>query len=427
MNLIPPIFVGIDIGTSGCRGCAIDIQGQIIAEQAIALPNPKRRAAEVEQDPLLWWEALKEVLALLRDTLPYPITAISIDGTSATVLLVDKEGTPLRPALMYNDARAFTEAEQIRLLAPLNSGAHGASSSLAKLLWLLKKTDTQHLVHVLHQADWLAGKLTGRFDHSDENNCLKMGYDPIKRHWPAWIVELGFDMNLLPQVQPPGTIISTIGKNVAKQIGIRSDTVIVSGTTDSIAAYLATGAVQVGEAVTSLGSTLAVKIVSDKPVFSPEYGVYSHRLWDTWLTGGASNTGGAVLLTYFTPSELNAMTPHLQPENPTHLNYYPLVSVGERFPVADPTLEPCLTPRPCHDVTFFQGILESIARIEAEGYNRLQSLGTPYPKTVYTMGGGAKNAAWTRIRQNIIGVQMQKPQQTEAAYGTALLARRGLS
>jgi len=64
---------------------------------------------------------------------------------------------------------------------------------------------------------------------------------------------------------------------------------------------------------------------------------------------------------------------------------------------------------------------------EAEGYNRLQSLGTPYPKTVYTMGGGAKNAAWARIRQNIIGVQMQKPQQTEAAYGTALLARRGLS
>ncbi len=95
MNLIPQIFVGIDIGTSGCRGCAIDIQGKIIAEQAIALPIPKRRGVEVEQDPLLWWEALKEVLVQLRDTLPYPITAISIDGTSATVLLVDKEGTPL--------------------------------------------------------------------------------------------------------------------------------------------------------------------------------------------------------------------------------------------------------------------------------------------------------------------------------------------
>ncbi|MEN8218923.1 MAG: hypothetical protein ABFS56_21635 [Pseudomonadota bacterium] len=62
---------------------------------------------------------------------------------------MDKKGTPLAPALMYNDARATKEA-------------HGATSSLAKLLWLLKNTKPHNISHAQHQADWLAGKLTGR-------------------------------------------------------------------------------------------------------------------------------------------------------------------------------------------------------------------------------------------------------------------------
>jgi sugar (pentulose or hexulose) kinase len=424
MMSFPPIFVGIDTGTSGCRGCAIDMTGQILAETQVKLPTPKHRGIEVEQEPSIWWEALKEILTRLRDTLPHPITALSIDGTSSTVLLVDKKGTPLAPALMYNDARATKEAQQLQHIAPKNSGAHGATSSLAKLLWLLKNTKPHNISHAQHQADWLAGKLTGRFDISDENNCLKMGYDPLERQWPTWVLRLGFDMNYLPQVQAPGTPIATIKEDIARQIGLNPETVIVSGTTDSIAAFLATGAEQIGDAVTSLGSTLALKMISSKPIFSPMYGIYSHRLWDKWLAGGASNTGGAVLLKYFTADALKAMTPHLHPEKSTNLDYYPLVSIGERFPVADPKLKPCLEPRPANDIIFFQGILESIARIEALGYKRLQSLGAPYPKTVYTVGGGAKNAAWCQIRQNVIGTQMQKPQHTEAAYGAALLSKR---
>jgi D-ribulokinase len=418
------IFVGIDIGTSGCRGCACDITGQMIGEYAIKLPAPKRRGIEVQQDPYIWWEALKTVLLQLCNTLSYPITAIAIDGTSATVLAVDQHGTPLRPALMYNDARATEEAEKIHHFAPINTGALGVTSSLAKCLWLLKHSKPNTVSHILHQADWLAGQLTGCFDISDENNCLKMGYDPIARHWPDWISELGFDMNYLPQVYPPGTAIKMIKPDIANLIGLSPDTRIVTGTTDSIAAFLATGAEQIGESVTSLGSTLAIKMLSDKPVFSAQYGVYSHRLWDKWLAGGASNTGGAVLLKYFTPQQLQAMTPHLQPENPTDLDYYPLISQGERFPIADPKKQARLAPRPNNDRLFFQGLLESMARIEADGYQCLQKLGAPYPKKIYTVGGGAKNPAWTEIRQNLIGVKIQIPQHTQAAYGTALLARQ---
>jgi sugar (pentulose or hexulose) kinase len=420
------VFVGIDFGTSGCRACAINTQSQILAEVQLKLPAPERRGVKVEQNPWLWWQALQNILTQLCDMLRHPITAISIDATSATLLLADKQGTPLTPALMYNDARAIAESEQIHKLAPTNTGANGASSSLAKLLWLLNNTHSNAVCYALHQADWLAGKLTGQFGISDENNCLKMGYDSFERKWPNWISGLGFDLSYLPQVQAPGTGISTMKKETARQLGLSTEPLIVSGTTDSIAAFLATGANQVGDAVTSLGSTLAIKIVSQQPVFSSKYGIYSHRLWNKWLAGGASNTGGAVLLKYFTPDQLNAMTANLAPETPTKLEYYPLLSVGERFPIADAKLKPNLEPRPTNDLIFFQAMLESMARIEAEAYKRLQSLGAPYPKVVYTVGGGAKNAAWSQIRQQTCGVEMRKLQQLEAAYGAALLARRGV-
>ena len=70
---------------------------------------------------------------------------------------------------------------------------------------------------------------------------------------------------------------------------------VVGGTTDSIAAFLAAGARETGDAVTSLGSTLAIKLLSDTFADDAARGVYSHRLGDRWLVGGASNAGCAVL------------------------------------------------------------------------------------------------------------------------------------
>ena len=82
-------------------------------------------------------------------------------------------------------------------------------------------------------------------------------------------------------------------------------------------------------------------------------------------------------------------------------------------------------PRPLDDVEFFQGLLEGIATIEQKGYERLAQLGAPFPSKIYTTGGGANNEAWTTIRSFMLGAPIIKSNQTEAAYGSALLARQG--
>jgi len=119
-----------------------------------------------------------------------------------------------------------------------------------------------------------------------------------------------------------------------------------AGTTDSIAAFLAAGVTQSGAAVTSLGSTLVLKLLSDTRVESTEHGVYSHWFGARWLAGGASNAGGTVLRRFFDDRTLATLSATINPSVASPLDYMPLLRPGERFPINDPTLAPRLTPRP---------------------------------------------------------------------------------
>ncbi|KFI22665.1 FGGY-family carbohydrate kinase [Nitrosococcus oceani] len=422
------LFLGIDMGTSGCRIIAINEMGEIRGRSHVSLPPPQRQGRAIEQDPEQWWQAIKQAFTNLFQEVPAKaVRSLAVDGTSGTVVLVDKKGSPLTPALLYNDSRNHAEAHLIAEQAPPHSGALGPTSSLAKLLYLQTRPEALQAAYLLHQADWIAFRLGAKLGISDENNCLKTGYDSNQQEWPDWLDRVGVRRELLPTVVPPGTLIGTIDPSHTETFQIPPQAKLVAGTTDSIAAFIATGAGKPGDAVTSLGSTLALKVASERPIFSAKYGIYSHRLGRLWLAGGASNSGGVVLRQYFTQAQLDEMTPHLQPQQITGLNYYPLPAQGERFPVPDPHYSPCLAPRPRDDITFFQAILEGIARIEAQGYRQLQSLGAPFPSLVKTTGGGAHNPAWLQIREHTLRVPVIAAHETEAAYGSALLARQALS
>ncbi len=418
------LFIGIDIGTSGCRAIAIDDDGKQRGHAVQELPVPVRKGWEVQQDAEIWWQSVVSVLRQLFAVIDVrSVRAIAVDGTSATLLLADAAGRPLAPALMYNDARAGDEAALVAAAAPPDVAAQGAGSALTKLLWLLAQQGMGEACHALHQADWIAGRLCGEFGFSDSNNSLKLGYDPVNRCWPNWLDRLNVPRRILPRVVAPGTPTGRISSVLADEWGLPPAVTVVAGTTDSTAAVIATGVSRPGDAVTSLGSTLVVKIVSEKPFFCSRYGIYSQPFGALWLVGGASNSGGAVLRQFFTDEQMTEMSVRLNPSRRTCLDYYPLPAVGERFPVSDPHLKPRLSPRPRDDLRFFQGIIEGITRIERHGYRLLSRLGTPYPAAIRTVGGGAVNNAWEQIRGQITGVPMIKPAFSEAAYGAALLAR----
>jgi sugar (pentulose or hexulose) kinase len=419
------LYLGIDFGTSGARAIAIDSEGTIQAE--VQYPFDVSASGDLATS---WQTALFGLVEQISPQLRREVRAIAIDGTSSTVLLCNNQGKPVVAPILYNDGRGVEVMDRLSSIAPPNHTVLSATSSLAKLLWLCRdakfcfSTDGEYF---LHQADWLAFLLHGQLGISDYHNALKLGYDVEHLYYPQWLQDLQptFKEIVLPKVLPPGTPVTKIRPDIATQLGFPQDCLVHTGTTDSIAAFLASGATAPGEAVTSLGSTLVLKLLSRTRVDDAHYGIYSHRLGDLWLVGGASNTGGAVLRHFFTDAELATLSLQIDASQESQLDYYPLLKQGDRFPINDPHLPPQLEPRPNDPVEFLHGLLESIARIEAQGYRLLQQLGATPLTHVYTAGGGAKNSTWTAIRARHLQVPLLSATQTEAAYGTALLALRG--
>ncbi|TPI33478.1 carbohydrate kinase [Mesorhizobium sp. B3-2-1] len=417
-----PLVVGIDIGTSGARAVAMRPDFSIAGQSAV----PLDRFGQNLRDPRTWWQAVQAVLAeLLSGIDRATVRAVAVDGTSGTLLPVDIDGRPLAEPLMYNDKVDDSDIlAMVAREAPAASAAHGATSGLAKALRF------QHLpgiAAVLHQADWIAGNLSGRFDVSDENNALKTGYDVEARRWPDWIAATGMRMDLLPDVVEPGDVTGTLTAAAAELFGLPRDVVVVAGTTDGCASFLATGAAAAGDGVTALGSSLTIKILSDRPISAPRFGIYSHRLGDVWLAGGASNSGGKVLAQYFPLARIVELSAMIDPTTETGLDYYPLGAAGERFPIADPALPPRLTPRPADDADYLKAMFEGMAAIEALGYSRLAELGAPALTSIRSVGGGAANPVWSTIRQRKLGVAFLPASSDEAAAGTARLALKGAS
>ncbi|MEO1069988.1 MAG: FGGY-family carbohydrate kinase [Cyanobacteria bacterium J06638_6] len=412
---VPSLALGLDFGTSGVRAAVVDPQRHLYWQHRASypdLPAPDR-----------WRQALFTLLAALPQDICPQVGRIAIDGTSATVVVCDEFGETIAPPLLYNHpcSDALTT---VKGLAPVQSPAASATSSLAKLVWwyqTLPTTTWQRARYLLHQADWLSAQLHGRWGVSDYHNSLKLGYDVGQLGYPDWM--LGHPWSpLLPRVVAPGSPVGPVMASVAQGFGLSPHCQVVAGTTDSIAAFLASGATVPGDGVTSLGSTLVIKLLSDQRIEAGEDGIYSHRLGHRWLVGGASNSGGAVLEKFFTRDELASLSQRIDPALTTSLDYYPLVAPGERFPINDPELPPRLTPRPGDDVAFLHGLLMGIARIERLGYERLAQLGATPLRRIYTAGGGATNETWRQLRASLMAVPIKNAASVEAAVGSAYLA-----
>ena len=411
--------LGIDVGTSGVRIAARGRDGAELGFAVVPMNAPIVEGRAL-QDPALWWDAIVQAFSKLN-LKGLEILALAIDGTSGSIVAVDGSGAPLGFSSMYNDVAEAGAISAVKAVASRETAALGSTSPLARAMAMQKGA-----TRILHQADWLLGKFCGRFDASDENNALKTGYDPVSRKWPDWIEKAGLPIALLPEVVPAGTKVGMILPDVARAFGLPGDVAVVTGTTDGCAAFLASGASKPGDGVTSLGTTLTLKLLSDKPVFAPEYGIYSHRIGDQWLAGGASNSGGIVLGQYFSKADIERLSALIDPSVASGLDYYPLPRAGERFPINDPNYAPRMEPRPDDDAKFLQGLFEGIAAIEALGYQRLAELGASPLASIRSAGGGAGNAVWIAIRLKKLGVSALPSASDHAAMGTARLAWRGI-
>ena len=420
-----PLGLGVDLGSSGLRLALINPSGQVLAEQASAYPAPFEDAAG-------WRDGLIALCAALPPALRARVAAIAVDGTSGTVLLCRPDGQPasgeLGLAMPYHRACPEQAAVAAALVGPAAAGspAATASGSLARALALLQVAGAGSAPGpwlLRHQADWLMGWLLGHWRWGEEGNNLRLGWDLEANAWLGAIGRQPWSA-ALPQICASGSVLGPLAPAAWAALGLPAACQVVAGSTDASAAVLAADP-QPGDGVAVLGTTLALKQFSPRPIRGP--GVSCQRLAGQWLVGGASNAGAGVLRQFFSDGQLAELSRQIDPRQHSGLALRPLPRRGERFPQDDPLLEPVLEPRPVSDALYLHGLLEGLAQIEAAGWQRLQQLGAPPIRRVISLGGGARNPQWRAIRQRLLGLPVLNRPEASAARGMARLALSSLT
>jgi sugar (pentulose or hexulose) kinase len=434
-----PLVLGIDIGAQGARAVVADITGGVLADvyrEFAQLVLPGLSSGYMEQNPDDWWKTvrscLRQVILELRKQgrTPEEIVAGAVDSISGTVVLLDDDNLPLRPAIRHDDGRALVEAEEVNnesaTLRKKLGYRFDSSFALPKILWLarhepeiLKKTRC-----IANAADYIVGKLTGLFCVTDQNNALKTGFDLLDFSWPSFIEsKLGIDTCRLPWVIRSGETIYHVSEECAEETGLAETTRIVAGMTAASANQIASGARHVGDWNTLLGTTLVFKGITKQLLIDPWGRVYSllHPL-GYWMPSTSSNVGLRVLDERFPNMNKSGFNRTAISLAPTSLLVYPLKGKGEHFPFDRPDAESFIEGEAQSEQELYAAHLEGTAYVERLIYGVLRSLGAEIRERIYTTGNGAENLEWMQIRADVLGMECARATYASAAMGSAIIA-----
>lgn len=412
-------WLGIDLGTQSVRALVVTGEGTVLGAGAAPVRG-RREGVRHEQDPGEWWAAVCTASRAALGDGPAHVGGLAVCGTSGTVLLTDPDGRPVTPALMYDDGRAWAEAERLRSAGLAVQNTWG----LPKARWLLR-TQGPGSFTVTHQPDVVTARLVGHPAPTDSSHALKTAYDVTAGAWPD---VPGLPLDALPDVVRPGTRLGEVCPAAAEATGIPAGTPVIAGMTDGCAAQIASGALREGSWNSVLGTTLVLKGASATPVHDPSGVVYNHLAPDgSWLPGGASSVGAGVLTAAFPGADPAAMDARAAAHEPSGAISYPLVSPGERFPFLAPEATALLLGEPAGDADLWAALLQGVAFAERLCLDYLHHLGAPLDGPLAFTGGGARSPYWNQLRADVLGRPARVPEQTEPALGMAALAAHGVT
>jgi len=400
-------YGGLDFGTSGARISIINHHKKLVYSNSVPYSCSFK-------NPNSWINSCEELLDSLPIDVKNNLVKLAISGTSGTLAAFNLRGRALGEAIPYNQACTGNKS----LIEALTAKEHHLRtpySSLAKALKLIDRYGTNILLR--HQSDWITGWLLKDWNHGEEGNNLKLGWDLKKESWPKSYLDTSWQ-KCLPKIIKSGKIIGQVNTELAERFNLNKKLMLISGTTDSNASLIAADLGK-EDGLTVLGTTIVVKKIIDNPI--KKKGITTHRVNGDWICGGASNAGCGILSKFFSDLEIKELSRQINPLKNTSLDLLPLNSRGERFPVNNSNLEPILGPRPVSDSLYLHALFEGLAKIELKGWEKLGELTGSLPKKIITIGGGSRNPQWRKIREKIINIPIVSCKKT-TSFGTALLA-----
>lgn len=441
-----PATIGLDIGTSGAKGVLLLSRGRVRARADAAYPLQTPRPGWTEQEPDAWWEAAITVLRALRAAAPrVPVAGLGLSGQMHGSVFLDRAGKPIRPALLWNDARTFAECEEIerRLgrdrVIEITGNRASTGFQAPKLLWLRRHEPdaAARLTKLLLPKDYVRWRLTGGHatDMADASGTLLL--DLRRRHWSEeMLTALEIPSTLLPEPFEGPTVTGRTTEAAAALTGLPVGTPVVAGGGDNACASIGTGLIEEGHGACSIGTSGTLFVHSMVPRFDPEGGL--NAFCDAvpggyHLMGVILNAGGALSWyrerlgrgrqdTFDTLlAEADAV-----PAGAEGLLFLPYLA-GERSPHMDPHARGAWVGLSLahHRGHLVRALVEGVGFAFADCLDRMRALGVE-PPVIRLTGGGAQAAVW----RTILAAQLRTPLMSMTAgegpaLGAAILAQVG--
>ncbi len=305
-----PLFMGIDVGTQSARVGVCAADGALLSSASSSYETVYPRPGWAEQDPRHWWKGIGEAsrACLAKASIdPERIDGISFDATSATVVMVDKTGEPLGPAILWMDQRAVAEAEEIaRTAHPVLRYVGGQDSAewmVPKAMWL-KRNEPELFSkswRVLEATDWIGYQLTGEWAASLCNATCKANYVSAEGGWRKDF----FSALAVPElpdkwpsrIVPIGARLGSLTDDAAAALGLRGGIPVAEGGIDAHVGLLGLNALESSRMGLIVGSSTVTFVLHDRPVYSPHFwGPYPDAILEgTWLIEGGQTSSGSII------------------------------------------------------------------------------------------------------------------------------------
>ncbi|HHW32276.1 MAG TPA: hypothetical protein GXX20_11510 [Clostridiaceae bacterium] len=447
-------LLGVDAGTTSFKGILINEEGKIISvvSQAYDLLTPSNNTVELEVEK--YWEVFKRVISKLLDSSgvkPEHIVGLAIDSQGETLICLDKNGRPLRNAIVWMDNRSTVEAELIRQEFGLKhvydvTGQPELTATwpATKILWLRRnqKEIFDKTYKYLLLEDYLIYRLTGKF-YCEKSLISSSLYFDIHngRWWDDILKFIGIEQDKLPAIEESGVAVGTLTDEASRETGLCKDTVVVTGALDQISGVLGAGAVHDNEICETTGTALAMCVSTEKaPPFNENLkvpfqchaikGKYYLLFWAQtagiilkWFRDNFVNYNDLGNMSVFARMDMDAAK---VPAGSEGLILLPHLS-GSACPEFNPFAKGVfygITLKHTREY-FIRAVLESIGYMLKEQIETAESLGIRINE-VRSLGGGAKSKVWSSIKANIIGKPIITLENDETAVlGAALLAGVG--
>jgi xylulokinase len=433
-------YIGIDLGTSEVKAVLTDDSSNVVASAGIALRVDRPHPHWSEQSPQDWWQATLDAIDAIRAAQPRAfarLRGIGLSGQMHGATLLDRGGNVLRPAILWNDTRAYAECVELETLVPDSRAITGNLAmpgfTAPKLLWLSKYEPAvfASVQKVLLPKDYVAWRLTGEFvsEMSDASGTLWL--DVGKRDWSERMLEAtGLTRENMPRLVEGSEPGAPLRDDLRREWGLSERVTVCGGAGDNAASAIGIGVAKTGDAFLSLGTSGVLFAATGRYAPNPAQAVHAfcHCVPGQWHQMSVSLSAAASL--HWLSRVLKTSVPELVEMAPT--------ADAATAPIFLPYLNGERTPHNAADAKgvffgmtashgaadFAYSVMEGVAFAMTDGYAALQGAGTVLERASF-IGGGSRSAVWGRLCATALGFPLDLHEGSEvgAALGAGRLAR----